>query len=327
VNKFCRNTITNWRKLKLPFDSETFVLAVSGGADSVSLLAVFFELKQLGKLKLEFIVAHFDHNLRGKESDADADLVKFLAEKYSFQLVIEKANLSKSGNLEQIARNARYDFLARTALEHNAFGILTAHNQNDQAETFLMNLIRGSGLDGLSAMPEIRDVSSESKTKLIRPFLSWAKRIDTENYCNECEIGFREDSMNSDENFLRVKIRKKLLPFLRELNPKIIETISQTVKHLRFESQNSSEDALEIGDELSSSNLATLGESKRYRAIRKWLMHHRGNLRSIGMKHVESIDRLSRSRKSGREVELPGFERVIKKEGMLLFRKQRLKKP
>jgi tRNA(Ile)-lysidine synthase len=327
VNKFCRNTITNWRKLKLPFDSETFILAVSGGADSVSLLAVFFELKRLEKLNLEFIVAHFDHNLRSKESDADANFVQFLAEKYGFRVVIEQANLSKSGNLEEVARNARYDFLARTASENKAFGILTAHTQNDQAETFLMNLIRGSGLEGLSAMPEIRDISAESKIKLIRPFLSWAKRIDTEDYCNQLGISFRDDSMNSDEKFLRVKIRKNLLPFLRELNPKILETISQTARRLRLESHISTGNIFEIEDELSSSKLATLGENERYRIIRKWLSHHRGNLRSIGMKHVESIDRLSRSRKSGREVELPGFESVLKKEGLLLFRKQRLKKP
>jgi tRNA(Ile)-lysidine synthase len=327
VNRFCRNTITNWRKLNLPFNSERFIVAVSGGADSISLLVVLAELKQLKKLNLEFIVAHFDHNLRGKDSDADAAFVKHIGEKYGFQVVTEKAKLSKSGNLEEVARNARYDFLARTASQFAAFGILTAHTQNDQAETFLMNLIRGSGLEGLSAMPEIRDVSPRSNIKLIRPFLSWAKRIDTENYCNHSEIGYQVDAMNSDEVFLRVKVRKTLLPVLRQLNPKIIETISKTAKNMSCESQRHLDGSCEIGNELTVSELTTLSENVSYGIIRKWLLYHRGDLRGIGMKHVESIDRLSRSRKSGREIELPGLESVSKKGGKLLFRKQRLKKP
>ena len=91
--------------------------------------------------------------------------------------------ISKNENLEQSARNARYDFLTETAENLKAFAVLTAHTLNDQAETFLINLIRGSGLEGLGATKVKRNLKKNSEILLIRPLLSWAKRIDTENFC------------------------------------------------------------------------------------------------------------------------------------------------
>lgn len=166
MHKFVRNLLTEWRRLGLPVADETFLIAVSGGADSMSLAIALGELRRLKKLNLRFVVAHFNHDLRQGESDEDELFVRSFAERFEFELACGKpANpnskiQNKKGNLEQNARLARYDFLFETARNSRAHGVLTAHTLNDQAETFLLNLIRGSGLEGLGGMKTVRNAES-----------------------------------------------------------------------------------------------------------------------------------------------------------------------
>jgi tRNA(Ile)-lysidine synthase len=322
MNKFCRNFITHWRKNSLPFADNTFIVAVSGGADSVSLALVLNELKQLKKLDLHFIVAHFNHNLRGRESDDDEIFVKKLAEKLKFEFVSAKGSISKKGNLEQNARFARYEFLAQIVAKYNAYGILTAHTLNDQAETFLLNLIRGSGIDGLSAMVvNSKFKIQNSKLQIIRPLLSWAKREDTESFCNSQGVEFRQDAMNFDEKFARVRVRKNLIPMLQTFNPKIIETLSNTALLINVENKTQ-----KIEDILIVSNLISYDKQTLYKTLRSWLKLHRGDLRQIGLKHIEAIENLIHSRKSGRIAELPNGGQVVKSNGKLTFEKTRVEK-
>lgn len=333
MNKFVRNLLTEWRKLNLPFSDETIIVAVSGGADSVSLLKALHELKKRKKLNLNFIVAHFNHDLRGVESEKDADFVKDLAEKLNFEFVI-KVQDSKSkiqdqkGNLEQNARIARYNFLEKVVAENNAFVLLTAHTQNDQAETFLFNLIRGSGLDGLSGIKikQLRKTKNESEYLLVRPLLNWAKRQDTEKLCLENKIEYRHDSMNDDLKYSRVKIRKEIIPLLKKINPKIIETLSATSIQLR-EAANELEISLdEITEKLSLSELKSFSKLKRMQILRSWLGKFRGHLKQLDLKHFEAIEYLIFSKKSGRIIELPGGEKVLKKDGKLFFEKSGVEK-
>ncbi len=322
MNKFCRNFITHWRKNSLPFADNTFIVAVSGGADSVSLALVLNELKQLKKLDLHFIVAHFNHNLRGRGSDGDEIFVKNLVEKLGFEFVSAKGEISKKGNLEQNARFARYEFLAQIVAKYNAYGILTAHTLNDQAETFLLNLIRGSGIDGLSAMVVNSKLEiKNSKLQIIRPLLSWAKREDTESFCNSQSVEFRQDAMNFDEKFARVRVRKNLIPMLQTFNPKIIETLSNTALLINVENKTQ-----KIEDILIVSNLINYDKQTLYKTLRRWLKLHRGDLRQIGLKHIEAIENLIHSRKSGRIAELPNGGQVVKSNGKLTFEKTRVEK-
>jgi len=376
MHKFVRNLITEWRKLEIPFSGQTFIIAVSGGADSISLLAALHDLKERKKLNLRFVVAHFNHNLRGFESDADENFVKQLTAKFGFELAIGHGKISKEGNLEQNARQARYNFLIEIAGNLKAYGVLTAHTMNDQAETFLMNLIRGSGIDGLSGMKVTRelhdtetqeraDKAQENDSKsaasprlpfsappfLIRPLLNWAKRIDTENFCRENEVEFRYDTMNEDMAFRRVRIRKMLIPMLVDFNPKIIETLAKTAGLLAASEPGAiATGFLGAGEknpvaiapgsdkkitpvatapgtdknffadrELTIKLLKSLPQPDLFRALRIWLNHKRGNLRSLELKHIEAIERLVLSRKSGRTVELPNGETVVKQDGKLVF--------
>lgn len=328
MHKFTRSFLTEWRKLKLPFDDETFIVAVSGGADSVSLLLAADELRQAKKLNLNFIAAHFNHDLRGDESEQDAQFVEDLAKRLEIEFVLGKAeNLSATGeNLEQAARKARYKFLFEVAEKHQAFGVLTAHTLNDQAETFLMNLIRGSGSGGLGAIKAVRRLNENSETRLIRPLLNWAKRQDTENFALEKKIYFRTDSMNDNENFARVRVRKTLIPLLAEFNPKIVETLAQTAKLLQEDLEEQTTGDWQMAENLSLKDLNLLSKSTLYKVLRNWLANNRGDLRQIELKHIEAIERLIFSRKSGRLIELPNGGNIIKKQGKLVFEKSKVEK-
>jgi tRNA(Ile)-lysidine synthase len=218
------------------------------------------------------------------------------------------------GNLEEFARRERYRFLEKAAAKEKAFAIVTAHTKNDQAETFLMNLIRGSGPAGLAAMPAKREMGSG--TKLVRPLLSWATRAETHAYCTEHGVEYRIDPMNEDVRFTRVRIRKELIPKLAEYNPRIIETLSRTAGMLAG-LETAHDPATEESPAVSQ--LQTLAQPDLYRSIRAWLKLHRGHLRRLEVKHIESIGRLIHSRKSGRTAELPGGERVVKQNGRLVF--------
>src|SRR6185295_7607934 len=156
LNQFPRVLLAEWRKLRLPMSDETIVVAVSGGADSTALLLAIAELKTYHKLYTGVCVAHLDHRLR-KSSGKDAKWVADLAAKLGFRSVIGRAKVlteaaETNDNLEQAARKARYAFLERTAKRVSANYILTGHTMDDQAETVLMRLMRGSASPGLGGM-------------------------------------------------------------------------------------------------------------------------------------------------------------------------------
>jgi tRNA(Ile)-lysidine synthase len=340
MNNFLRNFITGWRRLDLAERGGIYIAAVSGGADSVSLLLALHELAAAKKLDHRFVIAHFNHGLRGRESEQDEEFVRELTVKYGFELAVGHGKVEREGNLEQNARTARYEFLRRTAENLHAAGVLTGHTMNDQAETFLINLIRGSGIDGLSGMRAVRSLKSQvpspksddqgskiedqtplfkSDILLIRPLLNWAKRSDTENYCHEMGVGYRYDTMNEDLGFRRVRIRKVLIPMLEDFNPRIIETLAKTAGLMRDGGGSSGEAMAEPADKLALKDLKALEKADLYRTLRVWLEQHRGNLRGLELKHIEAIESLINSRKSGKTVELPGGDTVVKENGMLNF--------
>lgn len=333
MQKFTRKLLTEWRKLGLPFENETFVIAVSGGADSCALWLAIDDLVKRKKLKNRFVAAHFNHNLRGTESDEDEKFVEEIAIKLGFEFVgkTQKEILEKS-NLEQNARVARYAFFKEVAENLNAKAVLTAHTLNDQAETFLQNLIRGSGIVGLGAMREIRPLNKDSEILLVRPLLNWAKRKDTENFCHQNELEFRLDSMNKDLTFNRVRIRKILLPMLEDFNPKIVKKLAKTAKLLREDFEELETASIEKmrgysanaeKTELNLSDLKDVFPSMQRRILRLWLKENRGDLRRLSSKHILAIENLAFSRKSGKRVELTNGEQVLKSNGKLIFKEQK----
>ncbi|MFT3743437.1 MAG: tRNA lysidine(34) synthetase TilS [Pyrinomonadaceae bacterium] len=298
----------------------TVLVAVSGGADSLSLLLAMHELRQREKLAVRLVAAHFNHGIRDGESDADEEFVRKLASERKIELAVGHGKVSRDGNLEQNARLARYEFLKTTAENLKAHYVLTGHTINDQAETFLLNLIRGSGPDGLSGMTAVRNLASESTARLVRPMLTWAKRSDTEGYCHDLGVEYRYDTMNEDTAFKRVRIRKILLPLLEDFNPQIVETLANTAALMQQVPRSADQgNRLELADELFLADLKQLSEADLQALIRDWLGHHRGSTRQLALKHIEAVVRLVLSTKSGRMAEIPGGQ-VIKTGGRLVYR-------
>ena len=332
MHGFVRSLVTEWRRLELPFEQETIVVGVSGGADSISLLMAMHELNRTGKLNLRLVAAHFNHGIRGIESDGDEEYVRQLASKHGIELAVRKGAIETDGNLEQNARRARYKFLKDTAENLHAFAVLTGHTINDQAETFLINLIRGSGVEGLSAMRSVRGFGTDgepdepnSQLLLVRPLLSWAKRGDTEAYCHEIGVAYRSDTMNDDTAFKRVRIRKVLLPLLEDMNPKIVETLAGTAGLMQHVCD--SQPVVKMPNEggtLLLDHLRSLSDADLYSTLRRWLKERRGNSRRLELKHIKAIERLVFSPKSGRVAELPDGGRVVRSGGKLTYEENKV---
>lgn len=350
MHQFVRNLITEWRRLELPFRDETMIVAVSGGADSVSLLLAAHDLIERGKLGHRLVAAHFNHQLRGDESETDEKFVKDLTARLNIELAIGSGQIPAKGNLEQNARDLRYRFLGETAKRLGAYAVLTGHTINDQAETFLMNLLRGSGPDGLAGMSPVRNLEEEkrrigekekgrsensisqtapphfrsSTPFLVRPLLTWAKRIDTEAFCHDLGIGYRYDTMNEDTAFKRVRIRKILLPLLEDFNPRIVETLADTASLMQnLPRPEVAGNQLHTADELDLSTLQDLPKPELFETLRQWLWRQRGTKRQLQLKHIEAIERLIFSSKSGKTVELPGGQ-IVKTSGKLVYEENKV---
>ena len=237
-SKFALRLAKEWNRLNLPEKDLRVIVAVSGGADSTALLLALHELSESNHLDLRIVVAHLDHGLRGKAGASDARAVKRLAERLGAAVKLGrkpvKALAQNSGdNLEQAARRARYDFLAKAAEQDEASLVLTGHTLDDQAETVLLRLLRGSGAEGLGGIEPVRTLAPGSETLLVRPLVSWARRSQTEAYCSERGVAFNLDQMNFDERFSRVRVRHQLLPLMETFNPRVVESLARTAELLR----------------------------------------------------------------------------------------------
>ena len=321
-----------WQRLELPETDARIIVAVSGGADSAALMLGLDELVKNEKLQFTLTIAHLDHGLR-VESRKDAVWVSQLAKELGHAAVAGKANLKRKTskpreNLEQAARKARYEFLQKTAAKADSQIVLTAHTLDDQAETILLRLLRGSAAEGLSGIPTEREIARGSQVKLVRPLLSWAQRRDTEDYCRLRQIDFRVDEMNDDETFARVRVRKQLLPLMKSFNSRTVEALSRTAvllnedaAALQYEAVRLLEAAVRKSETkwppLSVSVLLQAPVAVRRRALREWILRARGNLYRVEMVHLVNVEALLKGERGGRVAELPGGMTVTRRRGML----------
>lgn len=213
---------------------DTIVVAVSGGPDSV---ALFHMLSQLAKkYHWKLVAAHLNHQFRGEESEREAQGVAMLAQQLNWPVVIEQRDVPQyiqetGANLQAAARELRYEFLEHVAKENQARVVALAHHADDQAETFLMNVLRGAGLYGLKGIKAQRDWHQLS---WVRPLLSFQKQKILQ-YCELHQIEFFTDSSNLTEKYLRNQIRLKLIPYLENYNPQLSQAINRTVDILSVE--------------------------------------------------------------------------------------------
>lgn len=326
----------------MPTQSEALVVAVSGGADSLALMLALDELSRAGRLALCVTVAHLDHGLRAEAGERDARWVGDAAARLGFEFALgrdavgERASESRD-NLEQAARRARYEFLTATALERKARLVLAAHTMDDQAETVLLRLLRGSGAEGLSGIEAVRRLDEKYDVLLARPLLRWARRAQTEAYCRERGVEARVDAMNMDERFARVRVRRNLLPLMQTFNGRIVETLARTASLLREDAsalelaasellRAASEDVAEPVSPLRVEVLRSAPTALRRRALRQWIGRGRGDLRRLEMAHLLAVEALLRGERGGRVAELPGGASVSRKLGRLYFHAKRVEK-
>ncbi len=339
TSRFAGSLLREWKRLNLPRHEAVVLVAVSGGADSVALLLGLDELVRAERLKLDLIVSHLNHRLRGKISEAEARWVKSLGTDLGYKVTVSSVDVKKRAqrtgdNLEQAARRARYEFLAKQARAAQAKFVLTAHTVDDQAETILLNLLRGTGATGLGGIEPVRSLSTDSE--LVRPLLSWARRQDTENFCRLRHVDFHEDEMNSDEKFARVRIRRQLLPLMRTFNPKVVGALARTAELLRDDNlalEQGAKRLLELSIEPDSGPasgevntlvlrwdlLSTAPRALRRRALRLWIALCRGDLKRIEHVHIVALEELLLGDRGGRVIELPGGARVVRKRGLLEY--------
>lgn len=216
-------------------------VAVSGGADSVALLRALVELRS--DLGIVLGVVHVHHGIRGQEADADERFVTDLAKHFDLPLQVERVDTPTHSrhsklSLETAARNLRYAFFKRLLESDTCDKIATAHTIDDQAETVLIRILRGTGTRGLAAIPPFRSASPELAARIVRPLLG-TRRNEIETYLHELNQPWREDTSNRDPKHLRNRIRHELLPMLeRDYNPAVRQSLVNLAEIARAEEQH-----------------------------------------------------------------------------------------
>jgi len=302
-----RRTIARYNMIS-PGDG--VVVAVSGGPDSVCLLDILHELGD--ELGIQLLVAHFDHGLRPGEDEDETRFVESLA--MSLNLPFETKRAAESlrqgaASLEERARNARYRFFDEVKKKYEARKIAVGHNLNDQAETVLMRLMRGSGASGLSGIRPFRD------NKIVRPLIELT-RGEIESYLRQKGLAFVTDSSNLETRHLRNRIRIELLPQLKRYQPRIVEVLGQVAEIMRRDDEYLEERAAEWVEErveirdtgevyIPLPSFVELPEALRNRVIRQALKITGGNLRKVSTRHLDAVNLLATGKRPQTLVKLP----------------------
>jgi tRNA(Ile)-lysidine synthase len=296
---------------------QTLVVAVSGGPDSVCLLHILLQLQK--ELDIKLHVAHLNHQLRGAESEADAQFVAGLAHRLNVPSTIAALDVMSyqaqhHTSPEEAAREVRYTFLARVAASVGATRVAVGHTLDDHLETILMHLIRGSGTRGLRGLQPIsRWQSAGFSLTVIRPLLRLS-REETAAYCHDHQLEPRLDASNLSLTPLRNRIRHQLLPQLQEYNPGIAEALLRTARiagdDLVFMNQEAARQWHKVAQQQGN---AVILNKKKFRALPQALQRHLlrtsieellGNLKDIEARHIEGImDALDKP--AGKQITLP----------------------
>ena len=270
--------------------------AVSGGADSVALLFGLYLLKDT--LGITLSAAHFNHGLRGEESDRDEAFVRALCDRLDIPLHCGREQVKAGANgLEASARDARYGFFATLPGK-----LATAHTADDNAETLLMHLVRGTGLRGLGGITPVRG-------NVIRPMLS-VTRQEVLEFLEEYHLSYISDSSNESDDFLRNRLRHHVMPCLKQENPRLAENWSALALRLRQD-----EAALAQEAEASVERLRAMPPALRSRALAAFLEEN--GVKEPEAEHIELAEKLVFSRNPSAKAHFPGNITISRNYGRL----------
>lgn len=311
---------------------EKIVIGVSGGPDSVCLLHLLWRIRKEFDLLLYSV--HLNHQLRGKEAEEDAQYVQDICKRLEVPAFIYSRDVSRYSkergiSFEEAGREIRYQLFQEVLDKVGADKIAIAQNQDDQAETVLMRLIRGAGMEGLGAMDYIRE------DKIIRPLLDISRK-EIEAYCSQYQLNPRVDRTNLESIYMRNRIRLELIPYIEKyFNPNIKATLCRTAKLLKEDNDLIEsiveENYFKIAQESKSqirlklSLLRTCPGAIQKRILRKALVQLSGELKNIGQVHIQNLIDLIYSGKTGSRIDLPkGIVAILEYNHFLLQKKETL---
>ena len=312
------------RRQRLFMPGDTLVVGLSGGADSSALLDL---LSRLPDFNLHLIAVHLNHTLRGAESDADEEFCRAAASRYAVPFESRRVDVTKMAadsrmNLEDAGRRARIEFFDDVRTKYGAAAVVLAHHADDQAETVLIRLLRGSGMTGLSGM------AYRNSRGYLRPLLE-ISRFDIEQYLHAHGLNWREDASNCDTAYLRNRVRHQLLPLLEEYNPAIRSCLAATASILSHDEALLGELAeqafagscsLEEGRVVCSIGLLrTLNPALRRRVLRYALKQLTGTLAGVSLRHVVALCDLIDSGRPNSRLALPHEVAAVREYDLLLL--------
>ena len=306
------------------FPVQKIVVAVSGGADSLALADLLNRSKQ--KFKLEICIAHFEHGLRGQDSLDDAIFVENFAKSLNVKFFCESGKVADFAaenkiSVETAARILRYEFLAKVRRNLNFDAITLAHHANDQAETVLLRLLRGSTSTGLSAM---QFLTPSPYGLLIRPLLRF-KKSELEKYCTARGFLPRIDATNFETVATRNKIRLELLPALEKFNPAIVETLCRFAETSAAETDFLNSQVEKIyprvvqNEKLLREEFLKVHTALQREIVKKFIAEVTGSVKDFGFVHFENVRKVLTNNLAG--VELPNNFRADLKRGKLSISK------
>ena len=292
------------RKQDLMAPGDRITCAVSGGADSVALLFALYLLKD--KLKIQLSAAHFNHHLRGEESNRDENFVRDFCERYDIPLTVGHGTIvpGKKG-LEAAARDARYAFLRAIPGK-----VATAHTADDNAETVLMHIVRGTGLKGLGGIAPVSG-------SVIRPMLS-VTRQDAEDFCAEWSLSYITDSSNDTDAFLRNRLRHHVMPLLKQENPQLAANVSAMALLLRQDEEYLAGAAR--AEVMDVENLRKLHPAVRQRCLERFLKE--SGVREPEKTHIAQAEALIFTDKPSAFAQFPGGVTIARNYGKLEVRRE-----
>lgn len=313
---------------------EAVVVGVSGGVDSVALLYLLCALNGRDGWSLRPHIAHLNHQLRGPESAADAEFVSQLAKSLRLPITVESADVSARAeatgvSIEQAGREARLEFFERVCLSTGISTVVLAHHADDNAETVLQRIMRGTGFRGLVGIRPVRPLREGSAIRIVRPMLP-LRRSEIEKYLADRGIAWRQDSSNTSDLYTRNRLRHELLPLIREkYNPQVDEALvrlAEQARHLDAYLTETAERMLEslvIHHDNQTLALHAPGLTRKPRVIQTQLIRQAILRLGVGeaeltYRHVKSVVELAAGTEGSKAMHLPGL-RVTRKYERLLF--------
>jgi tRNA(Ile)-lysidine synthase len=350
-SELAKQLLASLRRQEMLRAGERVGVGISGGADSVALLLLLLELREA--LGIVLSVAHLNHKLRGAASDADEKFVAKLAAKHGLEFHAERVDIAakakrEKANLEDAARRARYDFFARLVAEGKMDRVAVAHTADDQAETVLAHILRGTGLAGLGGIHPIAGC-------VVRPLLK-VRRAELRAYLREKKQKWREDVTNLDTTRLRARIRQKLIPFLeQQFQPVVVEHLASLAELARedeafleglakkrcerlakrtagevrislagllhpLEGKEYHEAAGENAESREKPGEVKSCEAVTKRMVRRLIEEKKKGTGQVTAQHIAAVMALARHGESGKTLQLPGGVEVRRERGDLVFR-------